>query len=327
MLLLAALLAAPFVDTQERFTIDLPAGWKFTPQPGDTLGATFQRDMEGVLGHVFVKVLPAGEGIELGAYVARLAAAVESEPGYRLLANELDILSGLPAVRRRYVVFINGDPKWPKMAEDRVALSGNKAYVLHAETLAEAYGNFEDELSAMFASFRVKGAAPVATRPKDAGASLAGRWLMAEDTSTVFDLKKDGTFDLAGTPGVWKVQDDALVLLTPGGSEERFRWKLRGGELELTGAGLTEPIRYVRPGGGDKPTGKWKSAEHTLHLAPSGAATLDKEGGRWTLEDGAIVLKLGRDKRRVVLSYRIEAGKLYVTGGPFASEQALERAP
>ena len=66
-------------------------------------------------------------------------------------------MAGLPAVRRRYVVYINGDPKWPKMAEDRIAVHEDKGFIVHAESLAEAYANFESEFGVIFRTFSPAG--------------------------------------------------------------------------------------------------------------------------------------------------------------------------
>jgi hypothetical protein len=326
-LALAAVVAAPFTDTQDRFTIDLPEGWSFAPQPGDVTGAAFQRKTDNALAVCVVKILPVADGVDLAMFTKELTKAVKNEKGYKQLIEELDTLGGLPAVRRRYIVFINGDPKLVKMAEDKVALADGRGFIIHMETLADAFPSFEADFDELVASFRPKNLMLTDSPAQmQAQRELFGRWAMKTDPSTVFDLRSDGTFDLAGAKGVWKVENNQLVALAEGGGEERFRYVLKGASLELRGAGLPEPILYVKQTPAAEVTGKWASEGHRLQLGPGKSAMLDQSPGTFSVKDGAIELVLGKKKQKLTLRYRLDAGRLVLDGGPFQN-QALERAP
>jgi hypothetical protein len=245
LLVLTTLVASPFQDNFKRFTLELPEGWHFSPVAGDDSGAAFKKDGHAVPAHAMVRVFAAG-GETLDSLVRESGAAVAKEPGYQLISEGQSALAGQPAYRRRVSYFINGDKNMVKLAEDRMLVAGDKAYVVHVETLASAFNTYEKDFDALFAGFAI-----AATGGGEVGAELLkgpfiGKWAMVGSESTLFELRADGTFDLDGTPGTYRVQSNELWALPQGGEEERFDWKVKGDELTLTSPNLGEPMRYKR---------------------------------------------------------------------------------
>lgn len=323
--LLALAPVAPFEDTQKRFVIDLPEGWQFAPQPGDITGAAFQRHLHEIPANCFVKVLPLGPHTTLEQLAARLSAGVNQEPGYEQLEEKLDLIDGLPAIRRRYVVHIRGDTKWTKMAEDLFAVADGKGFWIHVETLAEAFGTFEADFNHLMRSFRPEHSGKALDPP---GPSLlVGRWAMIDAEATILELRADGTFDLAGTRGVYEVKEDELITLPVGGHQEIFTWRVEGDQLVLSAKSLPRPMRYVRA---DQSTlaqivGKWRNADHTLELSPGGTVIFDGASGTYRVDGGLLVLRVGRKKKRVVLEVEVKGDTLVVTGKKVGKNVELRR--
>ncbi len=257
-ILAALLLAAPFQDNFKRFSVELPEGWKFAPVAGDDTGAAFKKDFEGVPAHAQIRVFPSdGSLAMLGK---EMQAAVAKQPGYELVDQGPTTLSGVQAFRIRAVYLINGDKKWPKMVEDRMAMHGGNAYVVHVETLAEAFASFEGDFDAFFKGFAIPGASSSQAAAATAAALLTGpfvgRWAMVGSPKTVFELRADGTFDLDGTPGTFRVEGAQLWTTPTGGDEEAFEWKVSGDELSVSSPALDKPMRYKRVTPAKKAKGK-----------------------------------------------------------------------
>ena len=99
--MLCVALGAPFEDVEHRFHMDVPASWRFTPQPGDSGGATFHRDQDGVFANAMVRVMPFDMAVPLETFVSRIAAASDREQGFRLLERKAASVGGYPSVHRR----------------------------------------------------------------------------------------------------------------------------------------------------------------------------------------------------------------------------------
>lgn len=242
-LLLGVALATPFQDVHERFTIDLPPEWEFAPMPGDVGGASFRCKREHVVALASVRVIKVGAGTQLSELAKRVGAAAEKEPGYKRLVDELDILAGMPAVRRRYQVNVDKEGKLVKTVEQRIAIGERQGYVVHVESVAETFPAFEAEFAHLFGTFR-----PVdrkGTKAKRMMASpVVGAWAMAEDPSAVLTLRADGSLSMGGAGGVYRVEGKRLIARLQGGGEETFTWELIEGDLVLSSPSLDAPIRY-----------------------------------------------------------------------------------
>ena len=273
LILALALLGSPFQDIHKRFNLDLPAGWKYIPQPGDTRGAVFHKNLEGVPAHLNIRSLKVPVGSSAGDVADSLLATMQYEPGYRLLANDMDFLGGMPGHRIRYVIDINGDRVWQKMVEDRFLVEGKRAWVVHFETIAEAFSSFEEDLTKVSSTFAL-GATSDSSGGSQRGAlsgrktvsKLVGRWQMVAQPTVVFEMKKDGSFDLAGHKGSWSNRGGKLITMPDGGGEESFNWQIDGNLLLLSGVHLTTPIQYrrIRAIGSGGIYGRWQGGARRL---------------------------------------------------------------
>ena len=143
-----------FVDPLGRFALELPPDWGQQTGKSGTSGVSFQREVDGVPAYAAIRVIAFSQPMTLEAFVRAASNANRGAPGFRLLEEEAIPIAGKPGVRQRFILYINGDPKWPKMVEQRMVLVGDRGFVLHGETVAEAFGTFADDFVAMFASFR-----------------------------------------------------------------------------------------------------------------------------------------------------------------------------
>jgi hypothetical protein len=335
----------PFEDTQNRFTLELPRGWTFAPQPGDMSGAAFQRKLNDVPASFAIKIIEVAPTMTLDAFVARLTAGVASSPGYTLVSDSRERMAGLATVRRRYKVDVDvggGDKtNWVKVVEDWYSIGpgggggtgkpGARGYVVHAESLATSFASFEADFELMRRSVRFTGVDPGAPEPFPT--ELVGLWAMAADPNTLFRLEPDGTFDLAGTAGVWRVNGPEMMTRPLGGGAEVFRWRLVDGELELRHDNLGEPIRYRRSSGGAGAaaptlTGRWRAKGHEVELGEGGKATVNGKAGTYRRSENLLIFELpGRGKRpkRMVTEFVLEGDRLTLADGDFGDGVVLER--
>ncbi|MBI5511092.1 MAG: hypothetical protein HY903_20205 [Deltaproteobacteria bacterium] len=322
--MLALVLAAPFTDVQNRFTIDLPVGWEFAPLPGDTSGAAFVRRIDERFASASVRLVPVGPGVTAQAWIGALLAAVERQPGFKLLMKDDAALGRDMAARRRYVVLVDGDQGRPKVSEDRVVVGRGVLFVAHVETLDAAFAIFEPDFAKIFASFAPAGSAAPAVRELGA---VVGKWLMKDTPDTTFELRQDGTFDLAGVTGTFRIEGDLLLTRQANGAEENFNYRVEGQELVLSSPSFDEPMRYVRVDGAlaawHPVVGRWVGVGHRLELKPSGAAVLDGKGGTYTVAGAKLTLKIG--SKRIVLGITLSGNTLRLTGERFGKGFDLKR--
>ena len=231
--LAALVLATPYVDTLHRFSIDLPSGWEFAPQPGDTGGAFFRKNVEGLLANATVRVLNFPQPVQLADFAARIAAAADQEAGYRLLVSQNTTLAGVPALKRRYVVAISVERKLYKIVEQRILIRENFGYVVHCETIADMFPTFEADFAKFFVGF-VPGEGELAPVPvlhkrvKTDLRKLVGVW---EGAGHSLHLTPSGSVILDGIQGSYYVDNGVLVF--------KFNQDRRTHEFELKGKLLT----------------------------------------------------------------------------------------
>ncbi len=246
----AVLAATAYTDPLGRFSLSRPDGWEpvtVSAGPGARASDTtaFRRQSDNLLANVVVFVIPAPPGESTAGLAKASGRAVARTPGYKALSEGDAKLGALDARRRRYLASVGTEGKWQKMVEERLAVSGDDAFIVHAETLAESFATFEPDFDAIFASFS---AAPKGLGAGDTllDAPLVGRWEMVGAAGTFLELRSDGTFDLAGTKGTYTVAGAALRMTPRGSGVEEFRWRVRGDELVIEGPTLGGPIVYRR---------------------------------------------------------------------------------
>jgi len=245
LLLLGALVAAtPFTDEQSRFSLSLPDGWSVAPRVAASDGVAFRRQVDNLFALILVNVMPAEAGLSLHKIAADSGRVVAGTPGYRLVADGVSKLGALPAFRRRYVQLMTADGRWQKMCEDRWAVGQGRIYLVHAETVAESFGTFEQDFEMLFASFGMPTAAAAAAGDLLLDSPVVGRWMMAGTTDTQLDLRADGTFSLLNLQGTYTVEGAVLHMRPSGAAEESYRWRRTGKDLVLESAALGKPIVY-----------------------------------------------------------------------------------
>lgn len=270
LVLVALTVGTPFEDIEKRFSVDLPAGWSFAPQPGDVGGAYFRRTVEGMIANATVRIIPFTTPIDLASFAGQMAAAVELEPGYRLLQSQNVTLAGQAALRRRFVMSINGDPKWPKMVEQRFIVAGDTGYVVHVETVADAFGVFESDFNKLFDSFRPgplqvdaevvssPGAPVVAAPPVKPGKTrrakqarradarvIIGRW---EGGGHALQLSPGGVVTFDAIHGTYTLDNGSLVLRVMS-QQLVFGYQINGETLRVSGGQLGDGQNFHRVSG------------------------------------------------------------------------------
>ena len=246
--LLSMVLAIPFEDVDHRFHLDLPSGWQFAPQPGDTGGAVFRRASDGVFINAAVRVMALPAFTALPAFAARVRAASEGEPGYRSLDQHACQVAGEPGECRRFVSLVNGDPKMAKIVQQAITIgpgldatgaAGVYGYVVHAESLAEAFPVFEADVAALIDGFG-KGPRRAVRRAPHRPArwrDLVGRWRSA--AGHVLVLTTAGTIVLDHNHGTYEINAGSLIGHMDDG-EAIFALDVKPGRLTLTGGMFAE---------------------------------------------------------------------------------------
>jgi len=238
------ILAGPYEDTQHRFSVDLPAKWVFSPVPGDTAGAYFKRTQDGAIANATVRVMKFTQPVDLDTFAARVGDAADHEPGYRLLNNQAVRIGNMPAISRRFVVAINGDLKWTKMVEQRILVVGNMGFVVHVETLADAFPLFQDDFNKILLSFQPgtgKAPSPAQAHRAKPGV-LVGKW---EGAGHALELSPSGAAILDRSPGSYHVTSGVLILQL-GDQQVQFEYELNGDNLRLSGANFAGGQNFHR---------------------------------------------------------------------------------
>jgi hypothetical protein len=243
---LAALLemSTPFEDTQKRFHLDLPKGWFFNPQPGHAESVAFARQSEGVFGGAVVVVAAVPSDTTLESYGASVLNLYAQEPGFKLLEKKQCLLGMLPAQCQRYVMQVPGGKGLVKMVYERITLGPKgAAYILHMESVAEAYPLLEKDFNHLGESFRFGaqqwGAAPQAVAPM----VLAGTWRSAEHT-WVFSPR--GTVLWNKTSGTYQAKGGVLKCVFDNGKKTVFSYSLEGSTLVLRGERFSSGLVLTR---------------------------------------------------------------------------------
>lgn len=246
-LIVALSLAKPFDDPQERFRINLPKCWTAVVQAAGSSTVKFTCQKGKKIGNAAVQIFAVEPGTAVSTVIVRLTQSIETQPGYKLLDQSSAKLGGKKAARRRYQVYINNDPTLAKVSEDRAIVDKGTAYVVHVSAIASAYTAFTKDFNKMFRTLKpLKGVSVIPAAQAGSAKDLVGTWLMVGAEETVLVLRADGTFELAGTPGVFGQEGSKLIMRPNGGGPEQFTWAVAGNELVLTSQALGEPMRYRR---------------------------------------------------------------------------------
>lgn len=325
-LILPLALAAPYEDLKQRFRLDLPEGWRWTPQPGDTQGEWFRKDDTGAIGNFGVRIVKLTQGMRLSDFAAQTESAVHGEPGYRKLSETPSMLGTHPTIKREYVMFVAGSETMQRRAEEQFLVNGSYGFWLHFETLAEGFDLFQRDVDHLFATF-----IPIAggQRAKIAGKkaqTLIGHWLKVDD-SLEFDLRLDGTLRLGDQNGTYVVDNDELTITIPGKVMEKFHYAFLSGELVIAGPHLDEPIRYRRVAAPRTILfGTWqpRSKGASLRLSSGGAFVFGDKTGAFKLSDDLLTLKR-KDGAELTYVFLLDGDLLKLSGGDLSDEVLFDR--
>jgi hypothetical protein len=240
---LTLLLALPYEDAQQRFAVDLPNGW--SASAADPGGVTFTRNRDGVLAVCSVRVTPLGQ-TSLDGYVKALIRASQGQPGYKVIAQGSDKLAGAQAWRRRFVANIDPAGKNQKTVDERVTASNGVAYLVHIETVSQAFESFVPEFAQLVNSFdfpRPQQQTPSVGLPNYV---LVGSWASQTDAASRLTFYADGRVLFGAFSGVYRIDGNQLIVQLTNREPQLFYWELVSGNLTLVSPSLAIPLRYRR---------------------------------------------------------------------------------
>lgn len=325
-LILPLALAAPYEDLKQRFRLELPDGWRWTPQPGDTQGEWFRKDDTGAIGNFGVRVVKLTQGMSLSDFASQTESAVRGEPGYRKLSEAPSMLGTHPTIKREYVMFVSGSDTMQRRAEEQFLVNGTYGFWLHFETLAEGFDLFQRDVDHLFASFvPIEGGQRAKVAGKKAE-SLIGHWTKEYDTLK-FDLRLDGTFTLGEESGTYMVDNDELIVIIPNKAVEKFHYAFVNDVMIIAGPHLDEPIRYRRvPGPRAILYGIWQPRIKgaALRLTSGGAFVFGERTGAYKLANDFLTLKR-KDGAELTYVYLLDGDLLKLSGGDLSEEVLFDR--
>jgi len=327
LLLIAPLLvSAPYEDLKRRFRLDLPDGWRWTPQPGDTLGEWFRKEDTGAIGNFGVRVVKLTGTMTLQDFAAQTENAMKSEPGYRKLLEQASMLGTHPTIKREYVMDVSGSDAVQRRAQEQFLVNGEYGFWLHFETLAEGFDLFQRDVDHLLAGF-----VPISggQRAKVAGKKaekIIGRWNKVEDNLR-FDLRLDGTFTLGDQTGTYVIDEDELTITIPGKVVEKFHYAFLNNELVIAGPHLDEPIHYRRVAGPAAPLfGTWRprGRKGDLRLTSGGAFIYGTTSGNYHLNADLLTMKR-KDGVELTYVFLLDGDLFKLSGGDLSDEVVFDR--
>jgi hypothetical protein len=333
--------AKPYVDTKKRFSIELPAGWKLHPLPGDTSGMTFRRDEAGVFAILRVVVRPVAAGESAFDVLKSYCASFEDEIGYTP-GTELPSTVGLiPSLHRSFTVLASGDKKTVRALDVHAVIAFGHVHILHFETLEREKKRFARDKDAIVGNYRVEAG-------RKLYAPLVGVWKNDAGGPDLI-LGETGSFVLGPLEGAYVVDGGRLTLVVDDGREQ-YGYQQKERALVLSSPNLEADLRYTRSGsahfGRDKsaddqaPTrllreeliGRWRALDVpstdplVLVLARSGAVQFGPLSGQWRYARGLLTIESTQGRAvTYTVSKDARGRRLTLGGGDLEREILLER--
>lgn len=152
-------------DPEGRFRLDLPRGWKGPPiddEDAPPIGASVQfYRSEGAPAVLLVDMRNLPEGAALPHFSAQIEAeAKRAAPGYKQLSLKHKRVSGLRAIRRRFVYRDRNNAQLMKDVTQYVLLHEHRGYVLSFVCALGQRPALKKELELLIEGFSLGGAAP-----------------------------------------------------------------------------------------------------------------------------------------------------------------------
>ena len=329
-------LSAPYVDTQDRFRLEIPEGWSLAPRFGDTAGMVFSRAGPGHHPRT-VQFEVRVEGVTTARPADRLTAYLSAKTGGAAPAGR-PVRVGAHSAARATVEYEGGPPTpGPRVVTVWALTVDSVGYLLVFDRPRSAWNRYRPEIETMLRSFapraprpaRRAAPAPVPAPPPSAGAKLSradlvGRWRGPSGVELAFSA--DGRFILGDVLGRYTLSaPSALELEQLDGRRERFSVERDGRRLILRSSRLAEPAVYHRddePRAAPAPSaalvGTWKaligSSDLVLRLDRDGRFTLGPYAGTWTVKGNELRL-VRSPQERVTYRFRYDDPVLWLSGG------------
>ncbi len=318
--------AAPYEDVKQRFRLDLPEGWSWTPQPGDTFGEWFRKNDTGAIGNFGVRVIKLKTSQTLLGFAKQTEEGIRNEPGYRQLGEVPSMIGMHQSIKRDYVMFVAGSDRIQRRVQEQFFINGDYGYWLHFETLAEGFDLFQRDLDHMLASFVAIAGGQRAHTAGGKAERAMGHWKKTDD-NLFFDLRLDGSFSLGDNTGTFVIDNSHLVLTIPGKAQEAFNYSFIANEMIVSGPYLEEPIHYMRvPGPKAVLSGFWRAHQgtETLRLSPGGSFIFGEHTGGYQVKGDLIVLKR-KDGAELTYVFLLDGDLLKLSGGDLVEEALFDR--
>ena len=333
--------AKTYVDTKERFAIELPADWHLAPVPLDTSGMVFKKSVDLSPGLMRVQVAPWTLGRSAKAHLDEVMAPFKAEIGFHQKSNRIKKRGAWVRHQVSFSMFASGDARLVRHAQLEMIIAYGHVYILYFECLGKGWKYFSSDLRRMQKSFEPKMNA-------DTYAGLIGEWADVSDGKALI-LTGDNQFEMSHLQGTYAVDGGQLILSLPKG-EERFRYELRDHRLRLSNSNLNVP-QVFRPvsllktqkdkvsqttGGAQSITlmrlyGKWRVVDQaqteplTLFLSPTGSMAFGPMNGRWSYENYRLTLvSVSGVQRTYHLS--LDGERIRMSGGDLDKEVILVKA-
>lgn len=327
-----------YVDTQKRFSVQLPLGWKLHPSPGEMGGMTFRRDVDGTFALLRITVREARPGENAASVLAAALGPFQQEIGFQAGANLPTSVGLLPARKASVTVFASGDSRTVRAIELVALVAFGHVHLLHFEHLQQDNKRFHRDLSRLMGSYQ-------ATIGRRIYAPLIGNW-QSRDGGPDLILGEDNQFRLSPLKGTFQASASKLTLHLPEGSE-RYRYVLEGKDLTLQSSNLAEPVRYQRSSSqrfeadGEKKQrvqriqtkdliGEWSALDSpsvdplVLHLAASGSVSFGPLAGRWRFRRGLLTIR-SVSGTSVTYTASLQGDLLILGGGDLEQDLRLRR--
>jgi hypothetical protein len=229
--ILLCLLAAPFADPDNGYSLELSEGWTFAPQAG-VRDPVFRTSQDGVPASFYIRVTTAPGPQPQG-------------DGFRLLGKGTGVVAGQPAIWRRFVADIPELAQRKRMVVEWRFQHEGRTFLVHVESLAEALPAFEAGFQQMLASLRVADVLDVS--------GLLGHW---RSDGQPLQFRADGTFSLGALSGTFVLRGRQVITYMLEGAREVFDVSLQQDVLTLTSTRDQRLLRFERGAGASAPDGK-----------------------------------------------------------------------
>lgn len=338
--------ASTYTDTKNRFSLELPKGWKMHPVPGDMRGMMFRRDKGSAFALLKVSTKKRDARDTLKSSAARYLRDYENEIGYHFKAEIPTTVGAIEALQESFLVYARGDKKTVRSIDVYVIHAFSHVHYIHVESLDQTRKKFLRDINQILPSYKCL-----------AGESVYGpliaRWSSQDEGRDLY-LSETGTFVMsadeygAGRLEGTFVADAARLRMHLTDGYETYRYVVQGRKLILSSPNLDGPKIYLRSGRQqyglnvkqvdpkeltrDQLIGKWRVVDVPgteplyLILSPTGSVSFGPLSGAWRYRRGLLTIDatMGGEVTYHV-SKTPDGETLYVGGGDLAKELRLQR--